>query len=135
MASIGRIILGNTMTTTATNTTTYTWNIVGLYSVNTYTGYPLVVTDVMWNYSGERWLPDYNTSYQASVAGDQVVNFDPNNFTDFYSLTEEQVIDWVKADLGTAAIDQYTQQIDATIASQANITTQSGEYQPLPWSP
>jgi hypothetical protein len=134
VAIIRRIILGNTMTTTATNTTTYTWNIVGLYSVNTYTGYPLVVTDVMWNYSGERWLPDYSTSYQASVAGDQVVHFDPNNFTDFYSLTEEQVIDWVKADLGTAAIDQYTQQIDATIASQANAATQSGQYQPLPWS-
>ena len=120
--------------TTSTNTIIYTWNITGLYTVNTYTGYPLVVTDVMWNLSGERWLPDYSTSYQASVNGDQRVNFDPENFTDFTQLTEAEVIAWVQADLGQRAIDQYTDQIVRTIASQENTAGQSGEYQPLPWN-
>ena len=119
---------------TSTNVINYTWNITGLYTVNTYTGYPLVVTDVMWNFSGEQWLPDYSTSYQASVAGDQQVTFDPNNFTDFTALTEDEVIAWVQNDLGQAAIDQYTNQIAATIASQINTSNQNGEYQPLPWS-
>lgn len=120
--------------TTSTNTINYTWNITGLYAVNTYTGFPLVVTDVMWNYSGEQWTTDYSTSYQASVAGDQKVVFDPNNFTDFTQLTEEEVIAWVQADLGQAAIDQYRDQIVRTIQSQIDTSTQDGEYQPLPWN-
>ena len=119
--------------TTSTNIINYTWNITGLYTVNTYTGFPLVVTDVMWNYSGEQWLPDYSTSYQASVNGDQKVVFDPNNFTDFTQLTEAEVITWVQNDLGQSAIDQYTLQISTTIASQIDINSQDGEYQPLPW--
>lgn len=119
--------------TTSTNTINYTWNITGLYTVNTYTGFPLVVTDVMWNYSGEQWTEDHSTSYQASVAGDQRVVFDPANFTDFTKLSKAEVIAWVQADLGQAAIDQYTAQIATTIASQINTSNQNGEYQPLPW--
>ena len=120
--------------TTSTNTINYTWNITGLYAVNTYTGYPLVVTDVMWNLSGEQWLPDYSTSYQASVNGDQKVEFTPDNFTDFTALTEAEVIAWVQNDLGQSAIDQYTTQISTTIESQKNTSSQDGEYQPLPWN-
>ena len=119
--------------TTSTTSINYTWHITGLYTVNTYTGFPLVVTDVMWNYSGEQWTPDYSTSYQASVNGDQQVIFDPENFTDFTQLTEAEVVAWVQNDLGSAAIDQYTAQISTTIQSQINTSNQSGEYQPLPW--
>lgn len=120
--------------TTSTNIINYTWNITGLYAVNTYTGFPLVVTDVMWNLSGEQWTEDLSTSYQASVNGDQKVVFDPENFTDFTQLTEAEVIAWVQNDLGPAAIDQYTAQISTTIESQKNTSSQDGEYQPLPWN-
>ena len=124
------------MTTTSTSTISYLWDITGLVTVNTYTGYTNVVTDVLWTLTGTLAIPNLEPQTWTSVIqGDQIVTFDPNNFTDFNNLTKSQVIDWVQNSIGSTAVDQYQIQIADNIASLQNIYYGGGDYQPLPWSP
>jgi hypothetical protein len=122
--------------TISTSTISYEWDIIGLVTVNTYTGYTNVVTDVLWTITGTLGIPDLEPqTWTSTIQGDQIVPFDPNNFTDFNNLTKSQVIDWVQNRIGLTAIDQYRIQIADTIASLQNIYYGGGDYQRLPWSP
>jgi hypothetical protein len=123
------------MTTTSTSAISYLWDITGLVTVNTYTGYTNVVTDVLWTLTGTVGIPNLEPQTWTSVIqGDQIVTFDPDNFTDFNNLTKSQVVDWVQNSIGSTAVDQYQIQIADNIASQQNIYYSGGDYQPLPWS-
>jgi hypothetical protein len=124
------------MTTTSTSIISYLWDITGLVTVNTYTGYTNVVTDVLWTLTGTVGIPNLEPQIWTSmIQGDQIVTFDPDNFTDFNNLTKSQVIDWVQNSIGSTAVDQYQIQIADNIASLQNIYYGGGDYQPLPWSP
>ena len=51
-------------------------------------------------------------------------------FTPYNSLTEQQVVDWIKASLGRATLAQMQDQADAAIAAQYAPTSSTP---PLPW--
>jgi hypothetical protein len=124
------------MTTTSTSTISYEWDIIGLVTVNTYTGYTNVVTDVLWTITGTVGIPDLEPQTWTSVIqGDQIVTFDPDNFTDFNNLTKSQVVGWIQNSIGSTAVIRYQNQIADNIASLQNIYYGGGDYQPLPWSP
>jgi len=116
-----------TIITTSTEYT-YTWTINGLATVNTNPEYPLLVTDVFWNIAAQRW------GIEVSMAGTQHIAGPGTPYTEFADLTEDQVVGWVQDQIGTAACNQYYQQLQTTIDSQKAIQESGADYQPLPWS-
>lgn len=107
-------------------TTTYTWNIAQLDTYLEYEGHPDVVFTVHWTLSGT------DGEYTAGVYGSVGVTLDPEaTFIPFASLTEKQVIGWVKAALGEEQVTSYEENVAGQIEAQINppIVTP-----PLPWS-
>jgi hypothetical protein len=124
------------MTTTST-TITFTWNITGLTTINNDPRFPNEVNNVMWlltAYRGYIWN-DQAVTLEGVVSGNQMVPdpTDPNTYINFNNLTEAEVVEWVKTQLGPNAVVQYENQAVANIQSQIDIFETAAEYQPLPW--
>jgi len=95
-------------------TTTIEWKVESLECVPSLDGKTNVVKTVHWRC----WAIDGD--HQASVYSTQSIGFDDEtNFTDFADLTQDEVIEWVKATMGDAQVTAYEnaaqQQLDALV--------------------
>lgn len=95
--------------------TTYTWNVVQLDAYPQVDGKSEVVFNVHWTLVGEE------AGFTGSVYGAQGLTLDPEAaFTPYASLTEAQVIGWVKDALGEEAVEAAEANVAQQIADQAN---------------
>jgi hypothetical protein len=115
---------------------TYEWKLTGIKKQNT-DELSNVVVNTYWNLVGI----DEN-GYSGSFTGATPLSLnavDPNNFTDYQNLTEDQVIGWVKDIVsGSNRGLNYWDHIQGQIDKQINVN----KYQrvmvmeaDLPWSP
>jgi hypothetical protein len=105
--------------------TTYTWNVVQLDAYPQVDGKSEVVFNVHWTLAGEE------AGFTGSVYGAQAVTLDPDApFTPYASLTQDQVIGWVKDALG----EEQVASLEANVAEQINNQVAPPVIHPaLPW--
>ena len=105
--------------------TTYTWAVVQMDAYPQVDGKSEVVFNVHWTLTGEE------AGFTGSVYGSQAVTLDPDApFTPYASLTQDQVIGWVKDALG----DEQVASLEANVAEQINNqVAPSVVNPPLPW--
>ncbi len=82
---------------------TYTWKITALKKAPELDGLSNVITHIRFDYTGTN--VDTNDTYVFSGAC-PVEAPNPENFTEITSLTEEQVIEWAKANHPTDHMDE-----------------------------
>lgn len=104
---------------------TYTWNNKTVDTYPSLEGHTDVIFNVHWRLTGED--ADGNTgSTYGTISLD---TSDLSNFTDFDSITEEQVNGWVEAAMGAEEVQAKKDAIDSQIAEQINpsvVTKQIG---------
>jgi hypothetical protein len=106
--------------------TTYTWEVVQMDAYPEYGGEAEVVFNVHWVLTGSE------AGFVGAAYGAQFVTLDSDaNFTPYANLTQEQVIGWVKADMGA----------DRVAAAEASVANQINDQlaptvvaPPLPWA-
>jgi hypothetical protein len=104
---------------------TNTWAVVQMDAYPEYEGEPDVVFTVHWTLNGT------DGTYIGSVYGSVGVNLDEGaTFTPYASLTEAQVIGWVKDALGEEQVAAYEANVAEQIANQINPPVVSPA---LPW--
>lgn len=106
--------------------TTYTWTVNQMYTVQQPD--PNYVVNVLWTLTG------VDGQYTASIGGNST--FDSNQsstFIPYNQLTQDIVIGWVQAQLGTQGIANYEANVQGQINSMINPPI-SPENTPLPWS-
>lgn len=104
----------------------YNWSVAQMDVYPEYEGQPNVVFTVHWRMDGT------DDVYTAGVYGSVGLTLDPEaTFTPFASLTEAQVIGWVKDALGEEQVTSYEESVTAQIEAQINppVVTPA-----LPWS-
>lgn len=105
---------------------TNTWTISQLECYPEYEGQPDVVTVVHWRLTG------IDGEYTGSVYGSIGLTLDPDApFTPYASLTQDQVIDWVKDAMGEEQVASYEANVAQQIADQINPPVVTP---PLPWA-
>ena len=105
---------------------TNTWTISQLECYPEYEGQPDVVTVVHWRLTGT------DGEYTGSVYGSIGLTLDPDApFTPYASLTQDQVIGWVKDALGAEQVAAYEANVAQQIADQINPPVVTP---PLPWA-
>ena len=105
---------------------TNTWTIAQLECYPEYEGQPDVVTVVHWRLTGT------DGEYTGSVYGSIGLTLDPDApFTPYASLTQDQVIGWVKDAMGEEQVAAHETNVAQQIADQINppVVTPA-----LPWS-
>jgi len=118
-------------------TTTYIWKIIALDTVPTLNNFTDVVTTAHWSLQGTNGVTTAslqgiskfgNTVSNNGITPVSVPDY-PNlsAFVNFALLTENQVIAWVKNDLGLNTIASLQNVIESQIQNQTNPTT-------LPWA-
>jgi len=100
---------------------TYTWVITHLSTVST-DNYTDVVTGATWELFG---TDGTNTT---SLTGITPLALPEIGFTNYADLTEEQLVGWVKANLGEVRLNE----VEGAIASTLNQL--SYQAKPLPWN-
>jgi hypothetical protein len=103
---------------------TYTWKITSLLMAPSLDGLTDVVTRVKFDYTGTE--DEYTATFNGVVP---VGTPSPDNFTPLADLTEDEVIEWVKANHPTEHMDSV---IEKSIANQK---TPKDVPAPLPWAP
>ncbi len=104
---------------------TNTWAVVQMDCYPEYDGDTDVVFTVHWTLNGT------DGTYAGSVYGSVGVTLDEGGtFTPYASLTEAQVIGWVKDALGEEQVAAYEASVAQQIADQANPPVVNP---PLPW--
>ena len=105
-----------------------TWKILGMDRLNTSDGRSDVIKNVFWYCSDS----DSNGNYGYSFGNQQleVTGISDDDFTDYSSLTEAQVIQWVK-DALTA--DELLEGIESGVTSIINDGTYTLRSQGVPW--
>jgi hypothetical protein len=104
---------------------TNTWAVVQMDAYPEYEGEPDVVFTVHWTLNGT------DGTYAGSAYGSVGVNLDEGaTFTPYASLTEAQVIGWVKDALGEEQVAAYEASVAQQIANQINPPVVSPA---LPW--
>lgn len=92
---------------------TYKWTINALDAKILHDGKTNVVETIHWGYSASE---DHEAGmYTASSIGTHNVEYDADNFTEYDSLTEENVIAWLEAGLD---VDSMKASLDAQIELQ-----------------
>lgn len=119
---------------------TYEWEIRQV-DTTTVGELPDVIERVHWSYKGTdengttgdcSGVAVFAVENQTFTNGNgQLVTYhsqlDPNNFVQYSALTKEQVIDWVKAQLGT--LNGYERAIEEQIATK----NRNASAKPMPW--
>lgn len=103
----------------------YTWSILSMQTLNTPS--PDFVVEVEWLVTAT------DGAYSASMKGVSRFTEEGSSFTPYASLTEQQVIDWVKDDLGEAGIENCESNLQGQIDTQKAPPT-NPQNAPLPWS-
>ncbi|BAV64759.1 DUF7936 family protein [Sphingobium cloacae] len=94
---------------------TYSWDFPALHVARSVDGQSNVVTDVDWMLTARD-----GEGHSASLAGRVgMAGPDPDIFTDFDSLTREQVQAWVEAQMGDD-LDVLKARLDAMVAEMAD---------------
>ena len=114
---------------------TYEWKLTGIKKQNT-DQLSDVVVNTYWHLKGI----DEN-GYSGSFTGAtpfRVHDVDPNNFTSYENLTEEQVLGWIKHHVSSSTQTGYWDHISDRI--QKDINNKKGVIKnvdtfDLPWSP
>lgn len=105
---------------------TYTWVIEQMECAAQEAGKTDVVITVHWRQNAT------NGTYNATVYGTAALTYTAGSpFTPYADLTQEQVVGWVQAALGTEQCAQLTANLDAQIANQVNPPVVTP---PLPWA-
>ena len=95
---------------------TYTWNNKTVDTYPSLEGHSDVIFNVHWRLTGEDDNENIGSTY-GTIALD---TSDLANFTDFDSITEEQVNGWVEAAMGSEEVQAKKDAIDAQIAEKVN---------------
>ena len=92
---------------------TYKWTINALDAKISHDSKDNVINTIHWSYgASEGDAPDI---YQANSIGTHSVEYDKDNFTEYASLKEADVIAWLEAELD---VDGMKASLDAQIALQ-----------------
>jgi hypothetical protein len=107
---------------------TYTWKITGL-KVKNEESLTNVVYQTYWKKIGtdeDGNVGDFSgsTPFPASTVN-------PDNFTPFDELTEEQVLSWIQP----IVVGSYEQHVNEQIQKQIDNKKNPGINKPLPWAP
>jgi hypothetical protein len=106
---------------------TYTWSVTKLESFASINGLENAVGRVYWNLSG---TDNVNT---VEVNGTVDLDLpDTEAFIAYSSLTQEQVIEWTKAKLGSKLENEYYQYLDQKLSE---IARPEATETPMPWMP
>lgn len=97
----------------------YTWTITGLQVMNTPEPETVVLSSFMIAKDGQ------SVSYTV-----QLLPADPENFTPYNQITQEQAIQWTQEALGPERVEAMQGEVDELII-QAQIPQPQAE--PLPW--
>ena len=103
----------------------YTWNNKTVDTYPSLEGHTDVIFNVHWRLTGEDTDGNVGSTY-GTISLD---TSDLSNFTDFDSITEEQVNGWVEAAMGAEEVQAKKDAIDSQIAEQINpsvVTKQIG---------
>ena len=95
---------------------TYTWNNKTVDTYPSLEGHSDVIFNVHWRLTGEDDNENIGSAY-GTIALD---TSDLTNFTDFDSITEDQVNGWVEAAMGAEEVQAKKDAIDAQIAEKVN---------------
>ena len=111
-------------------TITYTWSLSSLKKTDT-DNLSNIVVQTYWKKIGTD--QDGNTGEFSGATPFNPQLVDPNNFTSFENLTEEQVLQWIK----DVVVGSYQQHVDSKILEQINakknpVVEVSGNN--FPWS-
>ena len=105
---------------------TYNWNIVQMNTYPEKDGLTDVVFQIHWTLTGT------DNIYEGSVYNSCGVTLDESApYTPYNELTKEQVIGWVKANLGEEQVISFEANIATQIQNQINPPVVSP---PLPWA-
>ena len=94
----------------------YTWNNKTVDTYPSLEGHSDVIFNVHWRLTGE----DDNENIGSTYGTISLDTSDLTNFTDFDSITEEQVNGWVEAAMGSEEVQAKKDTIDAQIAEKVN---------------
>lgn len=97
---------------------TYTWNNKTVDTYPSLEGNTDVIFNVHWRLTGEDTDGNAGSTY-GTISLD---TSDLTNFTDFDSITEEQVNGWVEAAMGSEEVQAKKDAIDAQIAEKVTPT-------------
>ena len=103
-----------------------TWNILGMDVLNSLNGNADVVTNVFWYCSDS----DANDNYGFSFGNQQLRTDNITGFVDYNSLTESQVIQWVKDGL---AADGNLTSVENGVAQAIQEGRYTLRHQGVPW--
>ena len=106
-----------------------TWKILHMDRINTSDGRSDVVKNVFWYCSDSN--ADGNYGYSFGNAQLPVTGLSDDDFTEYNSLTEAQVIQWVKDEL--AADNNFLADIETAIAQDIADARYTLRTQGVPW--
>jgi hypothetical protein len=119
---------------------TYIWKIESLEYVVSFDGQSNIVSNIHWRLIGhseqKKEILNIDDSvsvvpFSGQVYGSELINYaSGNSFVEYAELTEQIVVGWLEASLGSEKIAELKLNIDSQITAQVNPTTGSG----LPWS-
>ena len=104
---------------------TYTWNIVQLERKIS----DGAVYTAHWTVTATREVADSDDLTVGSYGSISFGEPDPNNFTPYADLTENQVINWVLASLGSKQVEKICNGLTAQLDAKQNPVDASG----IPW--
>lgn len=105
------------------------WSVLTMKCYPEYEGEPDVVFNVGWSLSETE--VDGEKTYTGYIANDLNIALQQGvPFTPFNELTEDQVIGWVKENLGAESVASYEASVLAQIEQQKNPPVINP---PLPW--
>lgn len=108
----------------------YTWSVFSMHKQNT-ESLQEVVCKVVWTRIGTDDVDGVSGSMFGSTDLD-LAALDPNNFTPFASLTEQQVAGWLET-VEAGNLAYYNSVIEKSILEKRNVVRV--ERQNLPWVP
>lgn len=112
----------------------YTWKITQLTKQNT-NDLDNVIIGTRWEVTGTD-EDGFSGTFVGATPFD-LTTVDPDSFTPYDSLTENQVIGWIQTKVSSSAAtgywDHISERIDAAISSEKNIKV-AVEKDELPWS-
>lgn len=104
---------------------TYTWKIELVEYALLLQGQSNVINNIHWSLLGS------NDTYNSKIFGTLVLPYIPNkSFIQYENLTSQDVINWLKDNLGSERIAELEQTINTQIEAKANPKMGYG----LPWN-
>jgi hypothetical protein len=117
------------------DTLTYEWEITGLRKSNS-ENLSDVIIGTNWKVVGTDATDGVSGTFNGATPF-KISEVDPNNFTPFHELTQEQVLGWIQNSVSSSALgywghitERISKEINSSRYSVATVATND-----LPWSP